>query len=254
MASLSVVIITLNEERQIRCCIEGVLPIADEVIVVDSFSSDRTCAIAEALGARVVKHKFQGHIEQKNFARSLASKDLILSLDADEVPDTRLIESIARVKSGPDNTIGWTMNRLNFYRGKPIKTCGWYPDRKLRLWRRGIGEWTGVNPHDRYELPQDANISHLPGDILHDTHASKAALKAQAHKFAQIGARQLANEGMLYLLVKSLFAGFFRFFRAFVLKRGFLSGMAGWDISMAQAAEVQGKYFGALRLRLKIGA
>src|SRR6187551_311049 len=130
---LSVVIITFNEERNIARCLDSVREIADDVVVVDSFSTDKTEAICREKGARFVQHKFEGHIEQKNYAVTQAKFPYILSLDADEAPDEKLIASIKKVKADWIAD-GYSMNRLTNYCGKWIHHCGWYPDVKLRLW------------------------------------------------------------------------------------------------------------------------
>src|ERR1019366_408968 len=159
MNKLSVVIITFNEEENIAKCIDSVKEIADEVVVVDSFSTDKTRDIAESKGARFIQHKFEGHIQQKNWAKDQASHNYVLSLDADETLSAELKTAITETKK-IFSSYGYTMNRLNFYCGKPIKTCGWYPDRKLRLWNRAKGEWKGVNPHDKFELDEGLNTVH----------------------------------------------------------------------------------------------
>lgn len=249
MGTLSVVVITFNESRNIRRCLEGVKAVADEIIVLDSFSTDDTCEIAWELGARVEQHAFDGHVEQKNRARGLASCDWILSLDADETPDVRLLEAINDVKNGRIRGDAFTMNRLNFYCGRPIRTCGWYPDRKLRLWRRGLGEWTGRNPHDRYTVPEGTPQGQLSGDILHLTYADKAELVRQSRKFAQISAQNLRQKSVFYLLTKLFTAPLFRFVRTWLVQGGWRSGADGWDICSWQTREVWMKYLLALRLK-----
>lgn len=251
MGTLSVVVITYNEAQNIGRCLNGVQGLADEIIVLDSFSTDNTCELARQLGARVEQHAFDGHVEQKNRARHLAGCDWVLSLDADETPDARLIESIRRVKEDKLTGDAFTMNRLNFYCGRPIKTCGWYPDRKLRLWRRGSGAWTGRNPHDRYEVPADKQVVQLEGDILHLTYPGKEDLIRQSKKFAQISAQHLQQKSWLYLITKMLSAPLFRFLRTWLVQGGWRSGQDGWDICSWQTREVWMKY--RLALRLKAG-
>jgi glycosyltransferase involved in cell wall biosynthesis len=148
---ISCVIITLNEERNLARCIGSLQGVADDVVVVDSFSSDGTERIAKEHGARFVQHKFEGHIEQKNWAITQAQHSWVLSLDADEALSEELRNSITAAKQR-DDADGYTMNRLTNYCGRWIRHGGWYPDRKLRLWDRRKGRWTGVNPHDRFEL------------------------------------------------------------------------------------------------------
>ena len=135
MSALSAVVITFNEEKKIEQCILSLKKVADEIVVVDSFSSDNTMAICEKLGIKTVQHAFGGYIEQKNFALNHATHKMVLSLDADEMLSDKLVESILAEKQKDFPADGYTMNRLNNYCGKWIRHCGWYPDRKLRLAR-----------------------------------------------------------------------------------------------------------------------
>ncbi len=134
MIKLSAVIITFNEEKNIERCIQSLIPVADEVLVVDSFSTDSTREKAGNLGARVVEHAFDGHIQQKNWAANQAKYDFVLSLDADEALTDELRDSILKIKT---NWVGegYRVKRLTSYCGQWIKHCGWYPDMKLRLFR-----------------------------------------------------------------------------------------------------------------------
>jgi glycosyltransferase involved in cell wall biosynthesis len=247
MNKLSAVIITLNEEDNIAKCINSLGDIADEIVVVDSFSSDRTKEIAETAGARVIQNKFEGHIEQKNFAKQQAANDWVLSIDADEVLSAELQQSILEAKQ---NFIvdGYTMNRLNFYCGKPIKTCGWYPDTKLRLWNRTKGGWTGINPHDKFELYGNG-AQHLKGDILHNTYPTHEALLNQVEKFATISAKHLKGGNVFYLIAKMLFSPPFKFIRNYFLNLGFTEGRAGFTICAQQSREVFLKYYRAIKFK-----
>ena len=252
MASLTVVIITKNEENNIGACIDAVKSIADEIVVLDSFSTDRTEEICLQKSVRFMQHAFEGHIQQKNRAKDLATGDWIFSLDADEQPDQELLQQIVALKnSGLPNCSGFTMKRLNFYCGKPIKTCGWYPDAKLRIWKNGCGTWTGVNPHDRFELSPNQSQKHLSGNILHNTYPTHEAMVQQAKKFAQIAATQLALKPWPHLLVKMVFSPLFKFMRNYFFKRGILDGIAGLQICRYQAWEVFTKYRKALSIHFK---
>lgn len=139
---LSAVIITYNEEDNIERCLESLEKTADEILVVDSFSSDRTAEICKSKGVEFIQHSFEGHIEQKNYALSRASNDYVLSLDADEALSDKLIQSIRAAKQNW-STNGYSVNRLTNYCGKWIRHCGWYPDKKIRLWDKRKGTWGG---------------------------------------------------------------------------------------------------------------
>lgn len=247
MQSLSVVVITFNEEMNIRGCIESVQNIASEIIVLDSGSADKTCEIAAAMGATVHSHPFEGHIQQKNRAKDLATKDWILSLDADERLSPQLSEAIAGSLQSPKFQ-GYNMNRLNHFCGRPIKTCGWYPDTKLRLWKKGNGAWTGQNPHDRFEL-FEGTVGHLQGDLLHFTYQNREAMQLQVEKFARISAEAFRQRSLPYLILKMLFSGTFKFIKTWIFQRGFLSGSDGLFICSQQAREVYLKYFLAIKYK-----
>src|SRR6516225_8076489 len=148
MTSVSIVIITFNEEKNIRRCLESVKEIADEIVVVDSLSTDHTKSICKEFGVRFIEQKFLGYIEQKNFALDQAKYDYVLSLDADEAISKELVKSIQEVKQNPESD-GYRMNRLTNFCGKWIKHGSWYPDTKLRVFNRKKARWGGINPHDK---------------------------------------------------------------------------------------------------------
>ena len=239
---LSVVIITLNEERTIARCLDSVKDIADEIVVVDSYSTDRTADICRAHGAAVIMHKFDGHIEQKNFALEQASFPFALSLDADEVLSDELQKSIAVVKSGWTHD-GYAMNRMTNYCGAWIKHGGWYPDRKIRLFDKRKGRWTGVNPHDRYELIESgAPVGFLQGDILHYSYDSISSHIKQVDYFTEISARVLYEKGRKASLARLTVSPVFRFFRDFIIKGGLLDGYYGFVICVISSHAVFLKY------------
>lgn len=251
MKRLSVVIITFNEEENIAKCIASLKQVADEVVVVDSFSTDKTAAIATAAGARFFMHKFEGHIQQKNLARNKASLEWILSLDADETLSYELLAQLIAWKSEPDEeeVTGYFMNRLNYYCGKPIKTCGMYPDTKLRLWQRNAGEWQGTNPHDKFVLYAADTAGFMKGDILHNTWPTYQAFLNQVDKFATISAQHLKDRSFIYLLYKMIFSPPFKFVRIYFLKRGFTERLTGLVICFHQSREVFLKYWRAIKFK-----
>ena len=165
MIKLSSVIITLNEERNIGRCLDSLKGIADEIIVVDSGSTDRTEEICRSLGVKFIHHPFEGYTEQKNFAVGHCTFDYVLSLDADEALSEELKKSISAIKS-KWNKDGYSFNRFTNYCGKWIKHCGWYPDRKLRLFKKNKGSWLGNKLHERFVLNDSGNSEFSKGDIL----------------------------------------------------------------------------------------
>ena len=238
---LSVVIITYNEERNIGRCIDSVIDIVDEIVVVDSYSNDKTKEICLKKGVRFIEHEFEGHIQQKNYAITRASYPHILSLDADEAPDENLRESIKMVKNNFDAD-GYTMNRLTNYCGHWVKYCGWYPDKKLRLWDSRKGRWGGLNPHDKYEMDKDSVIKHLPGNLLHYSYYTRQDHINQIRKFTDILAQSMYVAGRRTSWLGIIPATVFKFFRDYFLKLGFLDGKAGFNISWLSAGASYKKY------------
>lgn len=259
---ISAVIITHNEGANIAQCIKSVSDLVNEVLVVDSFSSDNTCEIAKNHGARVIQHAFEGHIQQKNWAKDQAQYNWVLSLDADECLSDELRKNLQnRIKNGLfyGETKGFSFSRLNHLGNKPIHGCGWYPDTKLRLWDRRCGTWSGRNPHDKFVIESKYPIGKIQGDILHYTYADLAAVKLQALKFGKIGGRSIQSElvdssgapvrnqlTFAFLLIKLLTAGLVRFCRNYLLKRGWMYGFNGLAICFWQSVEVTLKYGWAL--------
>jgi glycosyltransferase involved in cell wall biosynthesis len=234
MVKLSVVIITFNEEKNIGRCLESVRNIADDVVVVDSFSSDNTKAICEKHHARFVEHRFEGHIEQKNWALKQANYPNILSLDADEAVSSEMEKAIIKIKSNWTHD-GYFFNRLTRYCNKWIKHCGWYPDRKLRLWDSRKGRWTGVNPHDKFMMDGDARVTRAPGDILHYSFYSIEDHMNQVNKFSTIKAEHAFRRGERASCFKILIKPVFKFFRGYVLKFGMLDGFYGFVVCINSA-------------------
>jgi glycosyltransferase involved in cell wall biosynthesis len=242
MHQISAVIITFNEERNIGRCLESLEGVADEIVVVDSFSTDKTLEICKSFRAKVFQHPFEGHIEQKNWAITKASFPHILSLDADEALSEELKNAIVEVKNnwGCD---GYLMNRLSNYCGHWIRFGGWYPDTKLRLWDSRKGCWGGNNPHDRFEFfEKSATIGKLSGDILHFSYYTRQEHTKRIVQYGQIGASAIrkANEGGLWW--KRWVNPPVKFFRNYLLKFGFLDGSDGLFIAYQAMMETWIKY------------
>ncbi len=241
MVPLSVVIITFNEARNIGRCIDSVQAIADEIVVVDSFSTDQTESICREKGARFVQHAFEGHIEQKNWALTQAHYPHVLSLDADEALSPALTESIQKVKQTWAFD-AYILNRRTNYCGQWIWYSGWYPDRKLRLFDRRKGSWGGQNPHDKVAMQPGIMAQWIKGDLLHYSYYSVAEHYERAKKYAQIAALARQQQGKRSWWVQVFLSPLAKFIRNYVIKRGFLDGKAGLTIAWISALETYWKY------------
>jgi glycosyltransferase involved in cell wall biosynthesis len=227
---VSAVIITFNEEKNIERCLLSIKEIVDEIIVVDSYSTDSTKSICEKYTVQFIEHPFVGHIEQKNWAKDQANYDFILSLDADEALDENLKKSILAAKND------WKfdaheMNRLTNYCGRWIRHSGWYPDTKLRLFDRRKGNWGGSNPHDKYIPEKGSKIGYLKGDLLHYSFYTREEHLKQIDKFSDISSKALFEKGKKSSILKIFYKPIARFLKSYLFRRGFLDGKAGFDIA-----------------------
>jgi len=248
MPKLSVVIITFNEERNIGRCLASVKDVADDIVVVDSFSTDNTKSICESYGARVIEHAFEGHISQKNFAITQAKYPHQLSLDADEALTEELKKEILKVK---ENWItdGYRMNRLANYCGKWIRHSGWYPDPKLRLYDSRKGSWGGLDPHDKFEMQPGAKTTFLHGDLLHYTYYTIEEHITQVNKFSTIAANALVNNDKRVYFHQVLINPVAKFLRNYFINLGFLDGYYGIFICYVAAFQTGLRYFKAWHLQ-----
>lgn len=241
MEKISVVIITFNEEKNIRRCLESVAPVADEIIVVDSISTDKTKKICSEYNVQFHEQKFLGYIEQKNYALKFASNDFVLSLDADEALSEELTESILKEKKG-FKVNGYTMNRCTNYCGKWIYHGGWYPDRKLRLFNHKLGKWGGINPHDKFSFIEQEETKQLQGDLLHYSYYTVDEHHIQNDRFSTIAAEHLFKRGKKYNVAQHYMSPVVRFIRDYFINLGFLDGKAGLRISSLSAGSSFSKY------------
>jgi glycosyltransferase involved in cell wall biosynthesis len=253
MVKISVVIISLNEERDIARCLNSVKGIADEIVVVDSFSTDATADICKSHGAKFIQHEFESYISQKNFASKCASNNIILSLDADEELSAELKKSISEVKNNFLSD-GYSMNRITRIGDKWINHSGWYPDTKLRLFDRNKGEWTGLNPHDEFKYYEKAGIGKLDGDLLHHSFYSFHELEQQSLRFAQLSANAYFERGKRASFLKVVFNPFLRFIRDYIFNYGFLHGKTGFKVCKNNALSTYLKYKHLQQLWTKVDA
>ncbi|REJ82919.1 MAG: glycosyltransferase family 2 protein [Bacteroidetes bacterium] len=241
MIRLSAAIIAFNEEKNIGRCIESLLPVADEILVLDSFSNDKTEEICKSYGVRFERMAFKGHVEQKNHAISLAPHDHIISLDADEALSDELAVSIKQIKANWQSD-AYQMNRLTSYCGKWIRHGGWYPDRKIRIFRRGTGQWGGENPHDRFMPDNPSAAMFIKGDILHYSYYTIEGHLEQVNKFTTIAAQSAFKAGRRSSWLNILFNPKIKFLKDYFFRFGFMDGYYGLVIAAISAHATFIKY------------
>jgi len=241
MTKISGVIITFNEEKFIENCIKSIIDVVDEIVVIDSFSIDKTKEICLKYGVRFIENPFEGFTTQKNFANDQARYDYVLSLDADEELSQELKQSILKAKENL-NYDGYSFNRLNNYCGKWIKHSGWYPDSKIRLFNRNKAKWKGENNlHEIIVLDNPKSHNHLRGDLLHWAYTSYSEHCQKINKYTDMAARSMATRkkvGYFKIMVNP----FWKFIRNYFVKKGFLDGSQGFVISVFTAFETFLKY------------
>ncbi len=240
---LTAVIITKNEERNIRRCLESVKDVADEIVVVDSLSTDATEEICHEYKVKFVKQEWLGYSGQKNFANNIASNDWIFSIDADEALSDELKKSLLEIKNKDfsDATV-FSMNRLTNYCGHWIRHCGWYPDSKIRIWNRKIGKWKG-DIHETIEYETSVDIQHLKGDLEHYSYYSLEEHIRQADKFTTLTALDAFKsgkrcDGIWKLRVKTTW----KFMHDYLFQLGFLDGYYGYIVCKISAFATFMKY------------
>lgn len=242
MILLSACIIAYNEEKNIERCIKAVSLVADEIIVIDSFSTDDTVAIAERLGAKVSKRTFTGYGDQKFFAQQQATYDWVLSIDADEVISPELTQSILMLKADPVHA-AYKIDILPNYCGHWIRHGGWYPQPKLRIWDRRRATMKNSQVHEGIELnDKHATVGHLKGDLLHYSYNTISDHLKKIEKYSEMGARADAAKGKSCSFLKLLVAPKWQFVNDFVLKLGFLDGYWGYIVCRNNAFSSFVKY------------
>lgn len=232
---ISVLIITLNEERNIERAIKSVLPFADEIIVLDSLSTDGTKEIClKYKEVQFIERKWAGYSETKNHLHSLAKNSYIFSLDADEAPDDVMIDTILEEKEKGLNGV-YEVNRLTNYCGKWIKNSGWYPDLKIRLFPYDSGKWNGAIVHEELVFDQELKVSKLKGHLLHYSYYSFEEHQKRADAYSRLTAQKFHSKGKKAGYLKPYLSGIARFFGMYVIKKGFLDGKMGFKIAKISA-------------------
>jgi len=231
---LSAVIITYNEEKNIARCLDSLQGVADEIIVIDSHSTDKTESIARAYGVIFIEKDWDNFSLAKNFGVSKATYDYILSLDADEALSQELKNALLEEKK--DNKFqAYYLKRLTQYCGKWIRHCGWYPDYKIRLWDRNLGKWQGT-VHETLQFNKAIAVGKLHGDLLHYSFNSIKEHIDKANRFSEISAKEVVQEGKKVTIIYHLVLNpLFTFVSKYIFRLGFLDGYYGFIICVISA-------------------
>jgi len=246
--ALSACVISYNEEDKIRECLKS-LSFCEDIVVVDSFSTDRTVEICEEFTSRIYAKKFEGYISQKNFALEKTKHNWVLSLDADERVSPELSEQIAtQFSSGFRGYSGFTMRRHSYYIGRWINYCGWYPDYKLRLFNKQDGCFGGLEPHDTFII--NGKVKKLKGEILHFPCYSLSDHLGAIDRYSTVKASRLANCSVGKAAALLIFSPLVKFLETYVMKRGFLDGVHGLLICLFSSFSKLLTYAKVIELKL----
>jgi len=245
---LSVAIVALNEEANIGRTLESVRW-ADEIVLVDSGSTDRTREIAQRYGAKVIVEPWRGHVAQKNYALALCTQTWVLALDADEEVSFLLAKEIQNAIVDPDALNGYWMPRKNLFLGRWIRFGGFYPDPKLRLFRRGEGYSTGHDPHDRYELKAGRAVGRLKNPLIHYAYPTLSYYLEHMNSYSSLGAKLAVANGhrsfsVLNIVVRPMLTFVYNYF----IRLGFLDGREGLLLHLYHSVYVSWKYAKAWEL------
>lgn len=234
MKHISATIITYNEERRIEACLSSLKEIADEIIVVDSHSTDRTAEICREHGCKVVKRDFHGYGAQRQLATSLTTHSYVLSIDADEVLSPALQTSIKRLKEeGFDHRV-YRMSRLNFYCGQPVRHCGWYPDTQIRLFDKRYANWNLRDVSERVIFPDSLRPEMIDGDILHYRCSTPEEYRQVQTRHAAITGKVLTARNDSISAITPYIKGIAAFLDCYLNKGAILDGPEGRAISREQ--------------------
>ena len=247
--TVSAIVVCFNEERNIGACLES-LRWCDEIVVVDSFSTDATVEICRRYTDRVIQRKWAGYRDQKAFAHSQATKEWVLLVDADERVTPELQAEISRylLRNGAEYA-AYSVPRLVYYLSRWWWRGGWYPDYDIRLFRRERATWGGADPHEKIFV--DGKVRRLHHPLHHFSYRSIDDHLQRINRFTSISAQELQQDGQRWRLTDALLRPSFRFFHSYILKRGFMEGFAGFYVAVTAAVYVFLKYAKLWELELE---
>jgi len=239
MEKISVTIITRNEEQNIRECLESVRW-ADEIVIVDNGSTDETLTIGREYRAKVFSEDWKGYSGQKNSALEKARNEWVLSLDADERVSPDLHQEIEAALQGNPSIDGYFLARKNFFLGRWIRHCGWYPDLNLRLFCKSRGRFQERAVHEKVELR--GKTTTLKNPLIHETYRSLTDFFQRTDRYSTLAAREMYREGRRYRFIDVLFRPPFTFLQMYILRAGFLEGYFGFLLSVLYSFYTFAKY------------
>lgn len=248
-ATVSAIVVCFNEEERIEDCLKS-LRWCDEIVVVDSFSTDRTPEICRRYTERFFQRAWAGYRDQKAYAHSLATKDWVLLVDSDERVTAELEQEIVgALTQKNDACAGYAVPRLVYYLGRWWRRGGWYPDYDVRLFRRDRATWGGSDPHEKIIV--DGRVRRLENPLQHFSYRNIEDHFQRINRFTSISSRELQKEGGRWRLSDALLRPALRFFRFYVIKRGFMEGFAGFYVALSAAVYVFLKYAKLWELELE---
>jgi glycosyltransferase involved in cell wall biosynthesis len=247
--SVSAIVVSFNEEDRIEDCLKS-LKWCDEIVMVDSYSTDRTAEIGRRYTAKFFQREWAGYREQKAYAHSLATMKWVLLVDSDErVTDELRREIVGALTGDKDEFSGYAIPRLVHYLGRWWRRGGWYPDYDVRLFRRDKATWGGTDPHEKIFV--EGKVRRLQNPLHHFSYRSIEDHINRINRFTTISSAELRNSGGRWRLSDVLLRPGVRFFRSYVLKRGFMEGFAGFYVALTAAVYVFLKYAKLWELELK---
>ena len=249
--SISAVIVTFNEERNIGRALESVMEVADEIIVLDSFSTDRTKQICAQYGVKFIQKEWEGYADSKNYANNLATYNWILSLDADEELDAEMTADILKYKQEGFHGI-YVLNRLTNYCGTWIRHSSWYPDKKVKNFDKSIAKWVGAFVHEELVFSETVIETLIKGHLHHYSYHSHTEHRSRADKYSLLTAQKMNLMGEKASFLKPFYSSAFRFFSMYFIRAGFLDGSAGFQIALISARSNVLKYKTLRKLNKKM--
>ena len=241
MKKIAAAIITFNEEKNIERCIKGLIDCVDEIVVLDSFSSDQTKEICQRYEVRFIQKEWEGYAKTKNKLNDLIDAEYIFSIDADEVPDVSLRQNIRKIKEDDFNGI-YVLNRKTNYCGKWIKYCGWYPEYKKRIFPKSQAYWKGDFVHEYLTFDSKMKLKNLNGHLEHYSFYNRQEHRSRANKYAVLSAQKYYKTKRKVFFLQSELSAIVKFVNIFIFKKGFLDGVAGFHIACISASSNRLKY------------